>query len=140
MIILLEQYSLDLFKLVLQYLDETSFRYLVSTCKNMHKYTKIRQLVNIYDIKALNSKYDIRYISMFCSNESLIDYIANYDNIETLYINNIRHVNELILKTPSSLKKVVIRKKYMSGVGITLLKLMDYSRLYDKGIEIVIKN
>ena len=140
MIILLERYSLDLFKLILQYLDESSFRNFVSTCKDIRKYIKIRQLVNIYDIKALSSEYNIRNISMFCSNESLIDYIANYDNIETIYVNNIRHVNELILRTPSSLKKIVIRKKYMSGVGITLLTLMDYSSLYDKCIEIVTKN
>ena len=52
-------YSLDLFKLVLNYLDDKDYRNTMSSCKDLYKRRDIKVLDKCYHQKILNTKYKV---------------------------------------------------------------------------------
>lgn len=88
MLLQLEQDCLDIFEVLLSYLDDTSFRYLTSTCKTMRNYCRLRRLNNMYAVTALRSSYWITNIDYYFygARNILLTHSEAYHKIERVYI------------------------------------------------------
>lgn len=140
MLLQLEQDCLDIFEVLLMYLDDKSFRHLTSTCKTMRDYCSSRRLNNVYNVSALRSSYWIPNIDYYfygaaniLANHPEVYHKIEHVHIMCVYLRDLKHDIPKCLKvielTPNKCSfKCLLDEILLVSSTIQTIILSEYNR------------